>query len=228
MKTASLTFEQVYQQLEDFGHESVRRLYAKQGAGANQFGVKLGDLRGLAKKLKKNHPLALQLWASGNSDAMILATMVMDPGQLTAADAQTMAEPLTYAKPLDELVGNVLVHTPFAEELRLRWMNAPEGLLGRAGWQLLVARITRGDTEGLDYDALLAQIEAEILTTPKPKQEVMNRVLAEIGIQTPNYRQRCIELGERLGRFDDRPVHKGCTSPYVPEWIAAVLNRQKK
>jgi hypothetical protein len=56
----------------------------------------------------------------------------------------------------------------------------------------------------------------------------MNYHLVEIALEMPEYRQRCIELGERLGRFDDRPVPKGCNSSYAPEWIAAVLKRGKK
>jgi hypothetical protein len=68
-----MTFEAVMAQLEAWGSEGVRRIYAKQGAGDRQFGVKMGDLRGLAKKLKTNHELGLRLWATGNVDAMVLA-----------------------------------------------------------------------------------------------------------------------------------------------------------
>jgi hypothetical protein len=55
----------------------------------------------------------------------------------------------------------------------------------------------------------------------------MNRCLVEIGCRFPAFTQKCIALGERLGRFDDRPVPKGRTAPYAPEWIAAVLKRKK-
>ena len=55
--------------------------------------------------------------------------------------------------------------------------------------------------------------------------EEMNHYLVEIGVHFPEFRQRCIVIGEHLGRLDDRPVPKGCTSSYAPEWIAAVLKR---
>ncbi len=54
----------------------------------------------------------------------------------------------------------------------------------------------------------------------------MNRCLMEIGTRLPEYTQRCIAIGEKLGRLDDRPVPKGCTSSYAPEWIAAVPRRK--
>ena len=85
----------------------------------------------------------------------------------------------------------------------------------------------KANIAGLDFDAILKQIEAEILPAPYRKQEAMNCCLVEIGIQLPRYTQKCIALGERLGRFDPRPIPKGCVSTYAPEWIAAALKRKK-
>jgi len=223
MKPIRLTYEQVMAQLEAWGSESVRGIYARQGAGENQFGVKMGDLRGLAKKLKTDHPLALQLWATGNLDAMILATMLMDSVQLTRAEVEVMLHPLNYYRLVDEFTYNTIANAAFVETLRLQWMNSPEEMTGRAGWNLLIARLTSGNHASLDYEAILAQIEAEVKTAPRYKQESMNRSLVEIAVRVPALRERCIAIGERLGRLDDRPVPKGCTSSYAPEWIAAVL-----
>ena len=96
-----------------------------------------------------------------------------------------------------------------------------------AGWNLLIDRITKREIDGLDFNAILKKIEAGILSAPKRKQEAMNRCLVEIGIHYPEFTQKCVALGERLGRFDKTPVPKGCTSTYAPEWIAAVLKRKK-
>jgi hypothetical protein len=60
------------------------------------------------------------------------------------------------------------------------------------------------------------------------KQESINRCLVEIGTRIPEFTGKCIDLGERLGRFDKRPIPKGCTSTYAPEWIAAALNRKSE
>lgn len=106
-------------------------------------------------------------------------------------------------------------------------MDSPKGLVGRAGWNLLIARILNRDADGLDFDAILEKIEAEILSAPKHKQESMNRCMVETGCRFPEFTRKCLDLAERLGRFDKTPVPKGCTSTYAPEWIAAVLKRKK-
>jgi 3-methyladenine DNA glycosylase AlkD len=57
-------------------------------------------------------------------------------------------------------------------------------------------------------------------------QETMNFCLGEIGIRHADLRKRCIQIGEKLGVFKDYPTPKGCTSPYGPEWIAAVVGKK--
>ncbi len=227
MKAASMSLDAVLAQLEAWGSEGARKLFERHGAGTQQFGVPLGKLRGLARKLAINHELALELWATGNADARILATMLFAPDRLTRAELERMVKPITYFRLIDELIYNAVAKSPCADELRERWIGSPKEFIGRAGWDLLNARIVAGRTDGLDLAAILATIEAEILAAPKRKQEAMNCCLVEIGTRIPSFTKKCIALGERLGRFDKRPVPKGCVSTYAPEWIAAVLARKK-
>src|SRR5262245_41479854 len=73
-KSTTMTVEETLRQLKALGDEGARAHNAKSGAGDNQFGVKRGDLRVLANKIKTNHELALSLWKTGNIDAQLLAT----------------------------------------------------------------------------------------------------------------------------------------------------------
>lgn len=96
MPTLPWTCEAVCAQLEALGSEGARRIFGSQGAGENQYGVPLGKLRALAKKVKVHHPLALELWATGNIDARLLATLIMAPGQLSRKEAESMVHAITY------------------------------------------------------------------------------------------------------------------------------------
>jgi len=181
--------------------------------GAGDTRVRMGPLRALAKRLKTDHPLALALWATGRRDAMILATMLMAPGQLTAKQVAAMVAPLTDFQLIDELTYNAVADAPCADDLSRKWVGAKKELTGRAGWNLLVGKILRKRMASADCDAVLRTIEAEMKAAPVKKAESMMRCL--------------VEIGKRWGRIDDRPVPKGCTPFYAPDWIAAVLKRQK-
>ena len=52
----------------------------------------------------------------------------------------------------------------------------------------------------------------------------MNNTLGAIGIKHPNHRKRAIAIGEKIGLYKDWPMSKGCTIPYVPVWVDAIVN----
>jgi 3-methyladenine DNA glycosylase AlkD len=223
----TMTLSQIMKQLEDQGDEKVRQRYVRDGAGDNVFGVLLGKIRGLAQALGTNHPLGLELWATGNHEARILACMLLDPAAITEKQARALLEPLSNPTLVDELVGRVLVDAPIAEALQLRWMEGSEELPRRAGWKILAGRIARGSAKDLDVGATLARIERELPSAPYRVKEGINYCLVWIGLHLPDYTAEAIAIGERLGRWDPRPVPRGCTSWYAPEAIAAMLAVRK-
>jgi 3-methyladenine DNA glycosylase AlkD len=60
-----MTLSEILKQLKTLGNEKMRAQNAEHGAGDNQFGVSLDDIRALAKKIRTDHPLALSLWETG-------------------------------------------------------------------------------------------------------------------------------------------------------------------
>lgn len=111
------------------------------------------------------------------------------------------------------------------EALRQKWMESDDPWAARAGWQLTAGRVAKSP-DGLDLEALLDRIESEMGTADPVVQWTMNSTLAEIGIHHPRLRKRAIAIGEKLGVFRDYPVSKGCTSPFAPIWINAMVSRQ--
>lgn len=64
-----MTYDEIKAELKALCNEKMRQIYAKQGAGEDHFGVKMGDLRILAKKIKPDQDLAAKLWDCGNGRA---------------------------------------------------------------------------------------------------------------------------------------------------------------
>lgn len=219
---ADTTVQDVLRELAALDDPKIREANERR---SDDHGVNLSQLRALAKRLKTRHDLALQLWATGDTAARLLATLVCRPKALSADELDTMIRDIRAPKLLDWFVVNVVKPGRHAEELRLRWKDQ-EGLVGRAGWSLTTDRVIKA-TEGLDLDALLDRIEAEMKSASDAKQWAMNHCLAEIGIHHPQFRARAIEIGERLAVFIDYPASPGCTPPYVPLWIAEMVRRRE-
>ncbi len=226
-----MTVKEVLTRLESMGDEKLKKINIRNGASENQFGVKMGDLRNLAKEIKTNPDLAKQLWGSGNWDAMLLSTQLMKPKELSTDEVEAMVASVPYSETVifsqlsDWLVTNVVKQHPKKEELRQKWMTSDHKMLVRAGWSLTAERITKSP-EGLDIVGLLDRIEKEMGTVRPMSQWPMNYCLAEIGINFPEHRARAVAIAEKIGAFKDYPVSKGCTSPYAPIWISEMVKRK--
>ncbi len=105
-------------------------------------------------------------------------------------------------------------------------MQSSDIMQARAGWSLTSGAVVR-NPDILDFPALLDRIEAEMSKAAPEVQWTMNNTLANIGINHPEYRERALRIGEKLGIYKDYPVSKGCTSPFAPIWINEMVRRQK-
>ena len=201
------------------------KLRAANEERGDDHGVNLSAMRAVAKRLKTQHELAKELWATGDTAARLLATLIAKPKAFSADELGTMIHDIRAPKLLDWFITKIVKPGKHTEELRLRWKDGTD-LVGRAGWSLTTDRVVK-NADGLDLGGLLDQIEVEMKDAPAPKQWSMNHCLAEIGIRHPPYRTRAIGIGEKLQVFIDYPASPGCTPPYAPVWIAEMVRRQK-
>src|SRR5215207_6482970 len=139
-----MTVNAILAQLESLGDDARRKHNTKSGAPDNQFGVKLGDIRTVAKRLGRDTALALGLWRTGNVDAQLLATLLMKPKALSAAAVDTLTRSTTCAQVAEWLNAYVVAQHPEQEALREKWMKAKDRWAARAGWHLTASRVNKG------------------------------------------------------------------------------------
>ena len=221
-----MTANEILARLKSLGDDARRKHNTKAGAPDNQFGVKLGDIRTMSKKIKTDHELALKLWDTGNVEAQLLATLIIKPKSLSAGELDKLTRSTTCAQVADWLNSYVVAEHPEKEALREKWMKAKDRWAARAGWNLTASRINKGGADGLDLVALLDRIEKELPNAMPEVQWTMNNTLAAIGIHDAKLRKRAIAIGEKIGLYRDWPVSKGCTPPFVPVWVEAMVKRQ--
>lgn len=226
-----MTVKEVFAQLESLGDDARRKYNGKTGpdgvAGApadKQFGVKTGDLRALAKKIKANHELAMELWKTAHMDAQMLAILIMKPKELSAKQLDAMVREARFSWVAEWLQSYIIKERSEAEKetLREKWMKDKDPWAARAGWHLTASMINRG-VDGLDVEGLLDRIEKEMPKAPPETKWTMNNTLGAIGIKHAKHRKRAVAIGEKIGLYKDWPVSKGCTIPYVPVWVEAMV-----
>lgn len=221
--TTPPTLDDVMAELASLEDPRIREVNQRHG---DDHAVNLTKLRAVAKRLKKNHDFALQLWGTGDSAARLLALLICRPKELSAAQLDAMLRQARTRKVHDWLVGYVVRKGPHAEELRVAWLDDADPVVAAAGWALTADRVVT-TPEGLDLPGLLDVIEAQMADAHERLQWEMNTCLAQIGIDSPDLRARALDIGERLGVLRDYPTPPNCTSPFAPQWIGEMVRRKE-
>jgi 3-methyladenine DNA glycosylase AlkD len=224
-----MTTQQILSELEALGNEKVKAQNMKRGATPdNQFGVKMGDIRKVAKKVKKtDKQLATELWNTNIIEAQLLATLLFKPVELSVDELESLVKTIQFEYVADWFNNYIANKHPQKEQLIGKWTKSGNKWALRAAWSMLASNIMR-EGGNLDLDKLLVQIENEMPVSPPEVQWTMNFALAHTGIYHSSHRQRAIEIGKNLGIYKDYPVPRGCTSPYAPVWIEEVVKKQKQ
>ncbi|MCU1433339.1 MAG: hypothetical protein JWR71_64 [Pseudarthrobacter sp.] len=221
---AGTTLDEVLAELAALEDPRAREVNAKHG---DDHGVNLGKLRAVAKRLKTRQDLALELWATGDTAARLLALLICRPKAFDSAELDAMLRQAGTPKVQDWLVNYVVKKSPHAEALRELWFADGDPVVASAGWALTSDRVVKR-SEDLDLPGLLDIIEAEMQAAPDRLQWAMNHCLAQIGIEHAAYRARALDIGERLQVLKDYPTPPNCTSPFAPVWITEMVKRQQQ
>ncbi|MDR6727094.1 3-methyladenine DNA glycosylase AlkD [Paenibacillus amylolyticus] len=196
--------------------------------------TKLGDLRKIAKDIKKDHELAMELWSTEEFQPRLLAILIMDKKLLSQEvlnkldmDMQTH----TFDERnnlMDWLMANQLTKDKKTITLIESWESSLSALQRRTFWYYQARLRWTGQTQPDNTEDLLAAIEANIAQEEPEVQWAMNFIAGWIGIYDERYRARCIKLGEKTGLYKGEMVSKGCTPNYLPEFIAIEVNKRNK
>ncbi|MFD9698373.1 DNA alkylation repair protein [Lentzea sp. NPDC059081] len=221
-ETAAVSVADVLAELAALEDPRARAVNEKHG---DDHGVNLSKLRAIAKRLKTQQDLAVELWRTGDTAARLLALLICRPKAFTRDELDAMLREAHRPKVHDWLVNYVVKKSAHAEDLRRTWFADPDPVVASAGWALTVDRVAKRQ-DGLDLPGLLDRIEREMKDAPDRLQWAMNHCLAQIGIEHPDLRARAIGIGERLEVLKDYPTPPNCTSPFAPVWIAEMVRRQ--
>ncbi|MBU5671878.1 DNA alkylation repair protein [Paenibacillus brevis] len=129
-----MNLESVMQELEALGKERTKKIYISNGAHEPLFGVATGAMKPIAKKIKINQPLAEELYATGNYDAMYFAGIIADPNAMTEEDYDRWMDGAYFYMLSDFVVAVTLSESDIAQQVADKWIACGEELRMSAGW----------------------------------------------------------------------------------------------
>lgn len=222
-----MTTKQVMAELKAKGSESIKRIFLRHGAQEPFFGVRVGDMKPIAKKLKGRQDLAMELYATGNGDAQYLAGMIADGSRMTRKELKSWAAGSTWQMVAGWTVPWVASEHPEGFDLAVEWTKAKDEKLALTGWASLGAIVTVRPDEALpvkELKALLDRVAKTIHDAPDRVRYQMNNFVIALGTYCAPLAEHALKVARRVGKLE---VDMGETECRVPDAESYILKSRR-
>ncbi len=204
-----MNLEMVMQELEGLGKERTKKIYMSNGAREPLFSVATGEMKPMAKKIKINQPLAEQLYATGNYDAMYFAGVIADPKAMTEADFERWMDAAYFYMLSDFVVAVTLAEADIAQQVADKWIASGEELRMSGGWSCYCWLLgNRPDSEfsGRKIAEMLELVEKTIHDSPERTKYAMNNFIYTVATSYLPLHDKAVEIAKAVGPVE---VKKG-------------------
>ena len=216
---------QIMAELKKKGSAQTRKIYSNHGVSENMFGVKVGDLKVIAKTIKGDQELALELYDTGNVDAMYLAGIVADGRQMSRKQLETWAKAGRWYMISEYTVPGVAHESEFAHSLATKWIKSKSENVATSGWTTYVGLLaTRPDNE-LDVSeikSLLKDVENKIHQAKNRVRYTMNGFVIGVGSYVKPLLKQAKAAAKKIGKVDVEMGGTACKVPLATEYIEKI------
>jgi len=225
-----MTCLEVLQQLKAMGSESCKSIYLKHGAKEPLFGVKVGDLKKIQKKIKKNHTLSLELYKTGNADAQYLAGLIADESKISASDLESWLEGTNWYMLYEYTIPWVAAESAFGFDLGMKWIDSNMENFQAAGWSTLANYVSIKPDHDLNIEQfrkLLIRVENTINSAPNRTRYTMNGFVIAVGCYIKELSDAAIDVANAIGKVEVKMGETSCKVPYAPDYIINTISKGK-
>ena len=221
------TTKPVMDALKAKGSEKTRKTYVRHGIPVERtFGVSVADLKTIAKTIKGQQALAMELYATGNMDAMYLAGMVADGAQMTRKHLQSWAEGAAGMSMIAEYtVPWVTVENAEGRDLAMKWIGSKKGKVVPSGWCTYSGLIATHADETLDIEEieeLLGRVVKEIGGAEGRTKYTMNGFVIGVGAYVKPLLAKAKAVAKQIGSISIDMGDTACKVPLATEYIAKI------
>lgn len=220
----------VMQELEALGKERMKKTYVSNGAHEPLFGVATGAMKPIAKKIKIDQPLAEQLYATGNYDAMYFAGIIADPKAMTKADFDRWMDAAYFYMLSDFVVAVTLAEADIAQDVADTWIASGDELRMSGGWSCYCWLLgSRPDSEfaASKLADMLETVRHTIHDAPARVQSAMNNFIYTVAISYAPLHELAVATAEAVGPVEMKRDNKKSTVLNASAAIQKSLERWK-
>ncbi|MCK5741155.1 MAG: DNA alkylation repair protein [Chlorobi bacterium] len=223
-----MSLQEVLSELEGYGDENTKNTFMRHGAKEPYYGVKVQDVKKIVKKIKKDHELSLELFDTGNSDAMYMAGLIADESLISKEELRQWADGAYWYMISEYPVPWVAAESPYAIELGLEWIESDEERIASCGWATLAYYAALKEDSELDikmYSSLLDRVEKDVHNAKNRVRYTMNGFVIAVGAYISELTAKASEVGGRIGKVKVDMGGTTCKVPLAKDYIKKVVDK---
>ena len=217
-----MTSHEILETLRLNGSEQTKKILLKHGAKEPLFGVKIDMLKKILKGEKGNNALAMELFSSGNYDAMYLAGLMADGARMTPDEIGKWAA-VSYGGSISEYtVPWVASENKEGCRLALEWIDSPDENIAVTGWSAYSSIVSVWPDAELDPEhlrSLLQRVAAEIHQAPNHVRLAMNGFIISAGSYVGPLKDYALEIARKTGPVKAEMYGTACRVPTAADYI---------
>jgi 3-methyladenine DNA glycosylase AlkD len=223
-----MTAKEIVEELRTLGAESIKKVLRNHGVQEPFFGVKIGDMKKIQKRIKKDYQLALDLYDTGNYDAMYLAGLVADDAKMTKKDLDHWVKMANGGALASATVPWVAAGSNHGYEIALEWIESEKENAAVAGWATLSSLVAMKDDDDLDpagLERLLQRVQETIHQQPDSVRSAMNGFLIALGTYVQGLSDLAVQAAAKVGQVSVDMGNTACKVPNALEQIHKARER---
>lgn len=223
-----MTAKDILKEIKPLGSDGYKRVMLNHGVREPFFGVKISDLQKIVKRIKKDYQLALDLYDTGNYDAMYLAGLIADDARMTKKDLQRWVAKAYCGALGGSTVAWVAAGSPHGWEIAQEWIDSKTPLVAAAGWATIGSLVSIKNDSELDQPALkrlLQRVQKSIHQADNAVRRQMNLFVISVGSYVQPLMEAAIQTGEKIGAVTVDVGNTACQVPFAPDYIRKVQKR---
>ncbi len=213
----------VMKTLEELGTDQCKNIYLNHGADIDLFGVSVSKLRNVAKQIKKNHDLGVQLLFSNNVDAIYLSQWIIDPTKLKLSDYEKIINSTNYYMIIENVVAPLVARNrQLSVECLHKWLDSNNSRYRQVAYTLFSLILGSFENELIDMDFVLKRliyVEKNIQNEENRVRYTMNNFIISVGISLPYFTKAAIQSSINYGKVLVDMGNTSCRVPIAHEYI---------
>jgi 3-methyladenine DNA glycosylase AlkD len=223
-----MTANEIVDQLQSLCTDSYKKVLLNHGAKEPCFGVKIEELKKIQKRVKQDHQLALDLYATGIYDAQYLAGLIADDAKMTKKDLREWLKNANCGAIGEYSVAWLAAESKHGRELALEWIDSTKDIVAATGWSTLCGLVATKDDAVLDLAELkhlLDRVQKTIHEQPDRARYTMNAYVIAVGSYVRDLTKLALAAANKIGVVTVNMGNTACKVPSATNYIQKIQKR---